>query len=443
MADKQKIYPLLVESKENRVLLQKEDKCDKYDYIAAVACGVIGGMVDIFLVGAPKDSFLGKWTDKQVDDVVMVFARKMGWKPREKNLNNAKSAIGFLERNFSVNYDQRKPGDVNNLFTIAPQTHHMMSLAHSPDIVGLFFSILNQFTSTSTFIAEGQLVTIVANTYELQGGNFIMKIMCGIANWFGHLMSDVAGSSGAHGRGTGIVMPFYEFFSLFKFGEFSTKKVISGKIQWETKDLAEIAMQAFTQGYDFRFGLTQAIPVIITELSIRLIWSLRQHFQYGKPVKECIPTMKHADLRVMLLFGNGTLCILDGIDAGIRSGGDFLMFFMRLNLVAWVRFATLVLKEVLIRIGIANPLQKQIDAFIRINEALVMYMNELEKIDIDLFKKETEKYNVLMNDFMKVTSQEELNVMLIGDFESLGLSQPWKGDFNEFMSDKSKNLVFE
>ena len=148
----------------------------------------------------------------------------------------------------------------------------MMSLAHSPDIIGLFFSVLNQFTSTASFFADGKLITIATDTYELHGSNFITKIMCGIANWFGHLMSDVSGSSGAHGRGTGIVIPFYELFGLCKFGSFTTK---NGQ-----KDFSEIAMQAFTQGVDLRFGLAQAIPVVVTELSIRLIWALRQRFQY-------------------------------------------------------------------------------------------------------------------------------------------------------------------
>ena len=106
--------------------MQNEDKCDKYDYIAAVACGAIGGMIDIFLVGAPRESTLAEWTDQQVDKAVMAFSRKMGWNPKEKNINNVKSAIGFLERNSKVNYDQGKPGDVNDLFNISPKTHHMM-----------------------------------------------------------------------------------------------------------------------------------------------------------------------------------------------------------------------------------------------------------------------------------------------------------------------------
>ena len=109
-------YPYLVNNEDNQNLLKKKDKCDKYDYITAIACGAIGGMIDIFLVGAPGDSVLGKWTDKQVDNAVMGFAKKLGWNPKASNTGNANSAIGFLERKFKVNYDQRKPSDVNDLF---------------------------------------------------------------------------------------------------------------------------------------------------------------------------------------------------------------------------------------------------------------------------------------------------------------------------------------
>jgi hypothetical protein len=168
---------------------------------------------------------------------------------------------------------------------MSTKNHHMMSLSHSPDIIGLFFSLLNQFTSTSSFIAGGQLITINTETFELQGGNFIAKLFCGIANWFGHIMSDIAGSSGSKGnvgRGSGVVMPFYQLFRFCNFGKFSVGK--------DKQDLATIATRAFQEGKDFRFGIASAIPVVITNLSIRLIWALRRHFQYGKPVKECIPT---------------------------------------------------------------------------------------------------------------------------------------------------------
>lgn len=429
---------LIVNSSENRALMQSDDKCDRYDYLIAVACGAVGGIVDIFLVGAPGDSALGKWTDAQIDNVVKGFAKISGWNPNPDKRNNVASAIGFLEKKFKVNYDQRYSADVNDLFNMSTKNHHMKSLAHSPDIIGLFFSILNQFTSTATFAANGQLITIKTETCELQGGNFIAKIFCGIANWFGHIMSDVVGSSGSRGnagRGTGVVMPFYELFSFCKFGRFDVGN--------DKQDLATIATRAFQEGYDFRFGLATAIPVIITDLSIRLVWALRRHFQYGKTLNECIPTQKHADLRIMLIFGNGTLCIMDGIDAGVKSGGNFLMFFMRLNLIAWFRLVTLVLKEVCIRLGIAKPLQKYLEAYRRINEALLVYLKELEKIDIEAFKKETEEYNRVIASFDKVTNNEELNQILLDTFDRMGYNKPWQGDFDDHMSNKNATLVFE
>ncbi|MDD6488438.1 MAG: hypothetical protein PUG48_01295 [Clostridia bacterium] len=442
MENVNKFQIFIADSEENKRLIQKENKCDIADYLVAVACGAVGGLVDIFLVGTPTDSVLGKWTDAQVDKAVMNFAGMLGWNPKEKNIHNVNSAIGYLEkgrtngfRGFKVNYDQRKPTDVNNLFNIAPKTHHMMSLAHSPDIVGLFFSILNQFTSTSSFVANGKLITVATDTFELRGGNFLMKIMCGIANWFGHLMSDVAGSSGSHKRGTGIVMPFYEFFGFCKSGNFSTQN--------GTKALSEIAMQAFTQGYDFRFGLTQMIPVVITELSIRLIWSLRQHFQYNKPIKDCIPTEKHNDLRMMLLLGNGILCVMDGVDAAIRSNGDTLNLFMHLNLIAWFRLIMLVFKEIFIRLGIKDKLQMEIDAFKRINVVLQDYLKELEKIDIELFKKETNQYNNFMVSLNSARNEKDLNLLLLNIYDELGIKKPWQGDFDQHMSDKNGTLVFE
>ena len=204
---------LIVNSEENRALIQAGDKCDKYDYLVAVACGAVGGIVDIFGVGAPGNSVLGKWTDAQVDNAVKGFAKLSGWTPKVGKADSIASAVGFLEKKYKINYDQRYSADVNSLFNMSTKNHHMMSLAHSPDIVGLFFSILNQFTSTASFVSNGQLVTVHTETFELLGGNVVSKIFCGIVNWFGHIMSDIAGSSGSRGnsgRGTGIVMPFFD-----------------------------------------------------------------------------------------------------------------------------------------------------------------------------------------------------------------------------------------
>ena len=73
----------LIEKKDGE-LLQKH-ACDSSDYLIAVACGAVSGLVDIFLVGAPSQSVIGKWTDAQVDEAVKKFAEKSGWSPRPGN----------------------------------------------------------------------------------------------------------------------------------------------------------------------------------------------------------------------------------------------------------------------------------------------------------------------------------------------------------------------
>lgn len=409
------------------------DKCDKYDYLIAVGCGAISGLIDIFFVGTPMTSKLQPWTDAQVDKAVMGFSKLCGWSPREGK--GISSAIGFLEKKFPVNYDHRNMTDVGGLFNMGTKNHHMKSLAHSPDIVGLFFSILNQFTSTASFLSEGRLITVPTDTYELHGHNLISKLFCGVANWFGHIMSDVAGSSGSANRGSGIVIPFFELFGMCNFGSFQVGQY--------RNTLATLATKVFQEGYDARFGLTMAIPVVLCELSIKLIWAIKHYFYHKRPLAECIPSKRHDDLRLMLIIGDGVLCLMDGADAIIRSGGNWLNFFLRLNIVAWFRLLMLVFREVCIRAGISFPLQKQLDAYIRINEELASYLSQLERIDVEQFKKETEQYKNLLVMMEKVDDEEGLNVLLINEYKSLGFELPYSGNFNDFMNDSSSVLEFK
>ncbi|MHD0317891.1 hypothetical protein [Fusobacterium sp. THCT1E2] len=411
------------------------DKCDKYDYLFAVGCGAIAGLIDIFLVGAPGDSKFQSWTDKQVDKTVMLFAKNCGWSPRLGKENSVNSAIGFLERKFRVNYDQRHTADVGGRFNMSTKNHHMKSLAHSPDIIGLFFSVLNQFTSTASFFDNGQLITVQTDTYELQGCNFISKLFCGVANWFGHIMSDIAGSSGASGRGSGIVIPFYELFQMCNFGSFQVNK--------NKNTLAMVATKVFQEGYDARFGLTMAIPVVLCELLVKLIWGIKRYFYHKRPLAECIPTKKHGDLRIMLIIGDGTLCIMDGVDAAICFGRNWVKFFLRLNIIAWYRLVFLVFREVCIRLNISFPLQRQLDAYIRINEALTLYLSQLEQIDYQQFKNEVEQYDKLLTLMEKTNNEDELNVLLRNEFMIHGFQFPYSGNFDDFMNDSSSVLEFK
>ncbi|WP_300379458.1 hypothetical protein [Clostridium sp.] len=333
----------------------KKANCDKYDYLIAAFCGVSSGLIDAFFVGMPKESKLGNWTDKKTDEIVEKFAQSI-WKSDKKNEptqsnsapNGIASAIGYLERRFKVNYDARYVSDLNlgdNTFNMSTRNHHLKSLGHAPDLIGLFFSILDQFTGKSSFISDGKIIRVepVESKFELMGGNFFAKLFCGFCNWLGHIMSDIAGSSGTrghskNGRGSGVVIPFFEMFQLCNFGSFN--------VNGEQKNLAELSVSVFEAGYDARHGAAMAIPVSINEIMIRLLWAIKSHFYHNRSWKESIPFGDKPELRRMLLVGHGSLCIVDGIDAGLRSGGDILTFALHLNSIAWSRFAFAGLQEI-------------------------------------------------------------------------------------------------
>lgn len=377
--------------KREREVQWANDKCDKYDYIIAASCGALAGLVDIFFVGGATTKVtelgkLGKMTDAATDEIVKKIAKALGWNPRPGKENNMSSAISFLEKKFPVPYEHTSTKEVGGSFHMSAKNHHFKSLAHSPDPIGLFFSILDQFTNSGSFLSDGQLIRVSSEGrgFELQGTDFISKLFCGFCNWIGHLISDVAGSNGSRavgniGRGTGLPIPFMELFLLCDFGKF--------QIGDDRQSLSVLMTRAFQEGYDLRHGGAMAIPVILEELMIRVLWAIKRKFYHKKEWKDCIPTEKHADLRIMLLVGNGTLCLFDGVDAAIRSGGNALVFVLHMNLVAWARLIILVFKELRIRYGakIDAAVNKYLAEFgLNDKYALKQYYDRLNAVDQEL-----------------------------------------------------------
>lgn len=325
-------------------------ECDKYDYILSASSGALCGIIDIFLVGKPGESPLGDVTDKWFADRTVDFAKICGYEGDSSSLSQV---VKFLEKKFKVPYDQSVGGGIfRELINLTPNNHHFKSLAHNPTILGLFFSILNQFTNTSDFVADGELISLnnSDSKFELRGNNIPGKIFCGIANWIGHLISDVSGSSSSKGRGMGIPSPILSW----------SNDVIAIKIKLNIpasefdKSVNELALKLFEKGYDVRFQTAQTIPVFINEMVVRLFYSIRRLIKYFTSVpkeertfsllwKSCEP-FTNATVKRMLTVAHGTFCLIDLEDATIRGittgGGSFnvVEFFMRLNIVGVGRF---------------------------------------------------------------------------------------------------------
>ncbi|UNH31392.1 hypothetical protein [Moellerella wisconsensis] len=326
--------------------LKRNKQLDGYDLSFAAFSGVMTGLIDVLFVGQPYSpkkneivtSKAQSVCDGFVDKTVTKFAELCGWDGPSKNSDPLKSAISYLERKFKVNYDQTSYGQAGlDLTKLTPSNHHIKSLAHSPSLIGLIFSIVDQFQDTATFLDNGTLLRLSTknSNFELQGGNFIAKIFCGFCNWFGHLMSDIAGSNGVrakNGRGMGIPVPFFELFQLMGFGALGKDK----------QTFSEIAVKVFEKGYDARFGIALAIPVLVNEMMIHLYWYSKQIFYYRHSWKDI---QQNKNLDRMLLISSGVMCLVDIADATIRAKGNWIVFFSRLNFVAWSRLSYLGLKE--------------------------------------------------------------------------------------------------
>lgn len=325
-------------------------QCDKTDYILAASSGALCGIIDIFLVGSPGESLVGNITDKWFENRTKDFAKLCGW---DSSNTSTSSAVKYLEKKFKIPYDQRGAGDAGSfIFDLNPSNHHFKSLAHNPTLLGLFFSILDQFTNTSHFVSGGDLIALqnADGSFELRGKSVISKFFCAFTNWFGHLISDISGSSGSKSRGMGIPSPLWSWTN----DVIALKRRLNIPVSEFDKSVNGLAIQIYKKGYDARFQTAQAIPVFINEMLVRLIYSVRRLLRYFAGVKKenrsfkllwktCEP-FSNATVKRMLTVAHGTFCLIDTGDALIRGfatgGGAFNVvgFFMRLNIIGVGRF---------------------------------------------------------------------------------------------------------
>lgn len=326
-------------------------ECDKLDYALAASSGALCGIIDIFLVGKPGDKLIGKAADKWVSDRTMDFAKLCGWDGKDRK--SLPSAIGFLERKFKIPYDQRGAGDAASAIPgLNPQNHHFKSLGHNPTLLGLFFSILDQFTNQPQFVSNGELIALqeAGDGFELRGGNITAKLFCGFVNWFGHLISDVSGASGSKGRGMGIPSPFWAWTNDI-IAIMRSLRLPASEFE---RNMNELAMRIFNQGFDLRFQAAQMVPVFVNEILVRLVYAVRRMVKYFSTTKSekrsvsalwnmCEP-FSNPTVKRMLTVAHGTFCLIDLGDAAIRGfaagGGAFnpVEFFLHLNIAGVGRF---------------------------------------------------------------------------------------------------------
>ena len=321
---------------------------DGLDYSVAVASGIVCALIDSFFVGPFDFANAKKWSHKTANQFIDKFAKEHGYQAKNGSRGKLKNKVAFLEEKFKSPTDSVWRGQNKG---ISNKSHHLDDWSHHPSIAGWCCSIMTQFTNVGYFtnsIGEGMYFD--ADKSQLVGGNFMEKIAAGSINWFGHLVSDLAGSRQTAGHGMGLPGPILslarELAQLPGIRNTALPKLLGDVFSKEKFDFRSEMAVAHELG-------RQAIPVVINEILVRLFYFVRRLVQQWKAHgfqdiewRKTLPFRNRTIVRMMTV-ATGTFTAVDLADAAIRgaikSGGEpaaFLSgFVLHVNFVGLGRFA--------------------------------------------------------------------------------------------------------
>lgn len=362
----------------NQELERYTNHADKADYALAVASGVLSGLVDSLFVGEFSLNYANQWGNQQAENLVLNVAKYQGYSGTEPA-----QAIKYLENKFPIAADKTTAAFGGGL------QHHLRDFSHHPTPMGLVCSILTQFTGNvygTDVSGKFKAVQLAEDGLALVGKSIPEKITFGVVNWFFHMVSDVAGSSGSVMKGsfgTGLPGPLVSLLKefsaapLFKkqnakgYKEFSVyiSKLFNGTLLGERDangDLIPLKFDLRTEmGVAAQIG-QQTIPVIINECFVRVFYSLRRLLgelsrediqSWGELDKinwKSIAPFRNRTVDRMLTIASMTFTVADTADAAIHaaieSGGNWVLFsgrfVTRFNYVGAGRAALSIVREV-------------------------------------------------------------------------------------------------
>lgn len=345
---------------------------DKYDVVLAMSSGVLTAAMDVLWVNDISFADAHAWGSKKVDDFVIKVAKSKGYKGE-----TISGAIKKLEEEFPMD------GDLLTKEFGSGAQHHLRDFAHHPTPIGLLFSLLMQFTGKG----YGADTTGKFVSYDVPGWtkkSFEDSIYIGTVQWFFHIVSDIAGSSGTRRvegkEGTGLPGPLLSF--LKEISAIPGIRNIAGKTIQEKSPNKEanynfsvICSKMFNGTLlgehdddgkpmlhkELRFDLRtelgivhesiqnrQYLPVVLNDLIISAFYSAKRFLLQMKEkniqsieelniinIKECLP-WKNEAVRHMRMIGAATFTSLDlsasGIKAAIKNKNNptgFALDFMQ------------------------------------------------------------------------------------------------------------------
>ncbi|MBI2276855.1 MAG: hypothetical protein HYU74_05855 [Dechloromonas sp.] len=260
---------------------------DRFDVAISVAAGVLAGLVDVLLVGIPAHPGFGGSSGSKGGYLSNAVKEKVGsiFPP---------DRIKDLEKIYSVPFDpSTSRGLPEYVAGLGPRSHRFQSLGHDP-LLGFIFGVRDILVGGFTAISkDGHLIIQQVTDPFMAGESLVVRILEAMKIQLGHLASDIATPAGLPAP----LMPLLSFLQFGKIGE-------------HEHTIADVARAMYGKGYDFRHFMSASIPVMVSEIIVRLGYFIRQ-LQNGKSLSEAAPTASSVKLRRQLLIAHGVATLIN------------------------------------------------------------------------------------------------------------------------------------
>lgn len=298
-------------------------RLDKVDILIPAVAGVLAGAVDCAFGG-----FIGSAGGGNIPGTMSEFLNKLFAKALP--IKRIKKIEDFSKVPYdALNYSNKGNVIVSEIVDgLSPIFHHEVSLSHDP-ILGFIFGVFDMLRGTVTTLDfKGRFFIQAVEGYSDKKAQ---DLFTAIATVFLHMISDVNGSSNAKNGGMGLPVPFMALFNKLQFGKVGDNDTI-----------AELVKSMFYQGYDFRHFCSMSIPVMITEVIVRVSYfakRLQEGYDFVESVPVGIDHKKRPKLGTMLFIAHSAST---AINAGKVA---FTENPLNINYAQWLMFARYTVKQ--------------------------------------------------------------------------------------------------
>ncbi len=238
-------------NEEYLVKLRKEfneiHKLDTIDWMIPIVAGILGGIIDVVLVGIPTRTTNGTLAGSLSNYIRRLFNDKFTAEEMIKLANKSISKTPFDAQD-----NRNTKVYVEGLSTYY---HRLYELGHDP-ILAYIIGVLDVLKGTMTTIDKNG--KIVVQTLEMYSERKEYSLFKAIAKVFRHLKSDVT-------TVMGLPAPLMGVFNLFQFGS----------IGEYDQTIADIIQSMYYEGYDFIHFCSMSISTIIIEIFVRVAYAFK------------------------------------------------------------------------------------------------------------------------------------------------------------------------